>query len=389
VFKDGFERTDTRCRLAGSVRDFITQFPIVFHASQGSIVTVLALPHQFCLVEYNHGADAQAMNGNQVTFDQVAAWRRMGCNDNQCLVEVGGNRLFALPGVSTDEHIVPGKDAGYHGRLSIRSLDFYPVSAIRPADRAAVLAVKTFAIIQLDHALTAVGNQDECGLRQNAILAVRIFCDIKFIPAIVPVTGIAQTLSDMNKTKQQQDKQQRLIWLDLEMTGLNTDTDSIIEIATIITDSDLNELAEGPVFAITHPEPVLQAMDDWNTKHHQASGLWQRVIDSKASMSEAEQSTLAFLAQWTESGSSPLCGNSICQDRRFLYRLMPKLERWFHYRNLDVSSLKELAARWSPGILKGLVKQNRHEALSDIRESIEELRYYRRFMGDLGGGPDL
>jgi len=193
----------------------------------------------------------------------------------------------------------------------------------------------------------------------------------------------------MDKIKQQQDKQQRLIWLDLEMTGLNTDTDSIIEIATIITDSELNELAEGPVFAITHPEPVLQAMDDWNTEHHQASGLWQRVIDSKANMSEAEQGTLTFLAQWTEFGSSPLCGNSICQDRRFMHRLMPELERWFHYRNLDVSSLKELAARWSPGILKGLVKENRHEALSDIRESIEELRYYRQFMGDLGGGPDL
>ena len=189
----------------------------------------------------------------------------------------------------------------------------------------------------------------------------------------------------MDKTRQQQEKQKRLIWLDLEMTGLDTDTDSIIEIATVITDSGLNELAEGPVFAIKHPESVLQAMDNWNTEHHQASGLWERVVDSRTSMRKAELGTLDFLAQWTESGSSPLCGNSICQDRRFLFRLMPELERWFHYRNLDVSSLKELAARWSPGILKGLVKQNRHEALSDIRESIEELRYYRRFMGKLGG----
>ena len=189
----------------------------------------------------------------------------------------------------------------------------------------------------------------------------------------------------MEKIKQQQEKQRRLIWLDLEMTGLDTATDSIIEIATIITDSDLNELAEGPVFAIKHPESVLQAMDDWNTEHHQASGLWERVVDSVTSMRNAELGTLEFLAQWTEARSSPLCGNSICQDRRFMHRLMPELERWFHYRNLDVSSLKELAARWSPGILKGLVKQNRHEALSDIRESIEELRYYRRFMGKLGG----
>ena len=193
----------------------------------------------------------------------------------------------------------------------------------------------------------------------------------------------------MDKKVQKQDKKNRLIWLDLEMTGLDTDSDSIIEIATVITDSDLNELAQGPVYAIRHPKHALQAMDDWNTKHHQASGLWKRVIDSETSMSMAEQGTLNFLAQWTESGSSPLCGNGICQDRRFLYRQMPELERWFHYRNLDVSSLKELAARWSPGILEGLVKQNRHEALSDIRESIEELRHYRRFMGDFGAGTDL
>ena len=190
----------------------------------------------------------------------------------------------------------------------------------------------------------------------------------------------------MEKMEKKQNKRQRLIWLDLEMTGLDTDTDSIIEIATIITDSDLNELAEGPVFAVTHPESTLQAMDKWNTEHHRASGLWQRVVESGVGMSKAEQGTLDFLAQWTEPGSSPLCGNSICQDRRFLHRLMPQLERWFHYRNLDVSSLKELARRWSPGVLNGLVKQNRHEALSDIRESIEELRHYRQFMGDFGNG---
>jgi len=222
--------------------------------------------------------------------------------------------------------------------------------------------------------------------------------DSKFILAIVPVPGLAQTLTELcllratpgneklvtDKMDQQKNTQNRLIWLDLEMTGLDTDTDSIIEIATIITDSDLNELAEGPVFAIVHPRSVLEGMDGWNTEHHQASGLWNRVLESQASMNQAEQGTLDFLAQWTEQGSSPLCGNSICQDRRFLHRLMPGLERWFHYRNLDVSSLKELAGRWSPGILEGLVKQNRHEALSDIRESIEELRYYRRFMGDFG-----
>jgi oligoribonuclease len=177
----------------------------------------------------------------------------------------------------------------------------------------------------------------------------------------------------------------RLIWMDLEMTGLDPDSDSILEIATIVTDSDLNELAEGPVFAIHHAENVLKAMDDWNREHHSGSGLWSRVLASKTGMREAEQQTLEFLAEWTVQGASPICGNSICQDRRFLYRLMPELQCWFHYRNLDVSTLKELSNRWSPEIQQGLVKQNRHEALSDIRESIEELRYYRQFMGKLAG----
>lgn len=183
----------------------------------------------------------------------------------------------------------------------------------------------------------------------------------------------------------QRQKQQRLIWLDLEMTGLDPDRDSILEIAIIVTDSQLKELAVGPVYAIHHAETVLQAMDDWNRKHHGDSGLWDRVISSAADMAAAEQGSLEFLAQWTEKGYSPMCGNSICQDRRFLHRLMPELESWFHYRNLDVSSLKELATRWSPEIQAGLVKQNRHEALSDIRESIEELSYYRKFMGPFSG----
>jgi oligoribonuclease len=172
-------------------------------------------------------------------------------------------------------------------------------------------------------------------------------------------------------------KQQRLIWLDLEMTGLDPDSDSILEIATIVTDSNLKELAQGPVFAIRHPEPELEAMDDWNQDHHTASGLWNRVLASTVEMQDAEQGTLRFLEQWTEKETSPMCGNSICQDRRFMHRLMPELEGWFHYRNLDVSTLKELAARWAPQLLEGLSKQNRHEALSDNRESIEELRYYR------------
>ena len=178
---------------------------------------------------------------------------------------------------------------------------------------------------------------------------------------------------------------ERLIWIDLEMTGLNTLSDSIIEIATIVTDSQLNELAEGPVMAINHSESVLHAMDEWNTEHHRDSGLWKRVVQSSVDMAEAERLTIEFLSDWTSQGVSPMCGNSICQDRRFMARLMPELQTWFHYRNLDVSTLKELASRWSPEVLSGFSKQNRHEALSDIRESIAELKYYRNFMGQFSG----
>ncbi len=178
---------------------------------------------------------------------------------------------------------------------------------------------------------------------------------------------------------------ERLIWIDLEMTGLNPDSDSILEIATLITDAQLNELAVGPVYAIRHAESELQAMDNWNREHHSASGLWQRVLASTTSILMAEQGTLDFMTSWSEPGTSPMCGNSICQDRRFLFRLMPRLEAYFHYRNLDVSTVKELAARWAPAIVPGFKKQNRHEALSDIRESVAELRYYRQFMGQLAG----
>ncbi|TCV97581.1 oligoribonuclease [Luteibacter rhizovicinus] len=176
-----------------------------------------------------------------------------------------------------------------------------------------------------------------------------------------------------------------LIWIDLEMTGLDTDNDSILEIATIVTDKGLNVLAEGPVFAIAHNESLLQEMDAWNRNQHTRSGLWGQVVDSHATHGEAEKATIAFLREWVPAGKSPMCGNSICQDRRFLHRQMPGLERYFHYRNLDVSTLKELSRRWSPEIGRGFAKDSAHTALSDIRDSIDELRYYRRFMGALGG----
>ena len=168
-----------------------------------------------------------------------------------------------------------------------------------------------------------------------------------------------------------------LIWIDLEMTGLDTLNDTIIEIATIVTDSELNILAEGPVFAIHTPDIVLNSMDEWNTRLHGQSGLIDRIRRSNVTMAQAESETIAFLSKYVESGRSPMCGNSICQDRRFLARQMPTLERFFHYRNLDVSTVKELAYRWRPDILSSFEKKGNHLALDDIRDSIRELRHYK------------
>ena len=170
---------------------------------------------------------------------------------------------------------------------------------------------------------------------------------------------------------------QHLIWIDLEMTGLNPDSDLIIEIATIVTDKDLNILAQGPVIAVHQSDEALAAMDDWNQLHHGRSGLIERVKASTIDAAEAERLTIAFLKQWVPANTSPICGNSIGQDRRFLVRYMPELEAYFHYRNIDVSTLKELAARWAPALKDGFKKETKHQALDDIIESIEELRYYR------------
>ena len=187
------------------------------------------------------------------------------------------------------------------------------------------------------------------------------------------------------------DRTNNLIWIDLEMTGLCTQSDTIIEIATIVTDKHLNELAEGPVLAIRQSQETMDGMDDWNTRQHGESGLTERVLESEIDAREAEVATLAFLREWVDEGASPMCGNSICQDRRFLAREMPELEAYFHYRNLDVSTLKILANIWAPQVASGFNKESAHLALSDIRDSIEELAWYRDQLFDSGvleGGND-
>jgi oligoribonuclease len=186
----------------------------------------------------------------------------------------------------------------------------------------------------------------------------------------------------MSSSPTNTDRSGNLIWIDLEMTGLDTAADTIIEIATIVTDRHLNELAEGPDLAIGQPKTVMDSMDEWNTRQHGESGLTDRVIKSDVTLRKAELATLEFLSHWVDAGVSPICGNSICQDRRFLAREMPELERYFHYRNLDVSTLKILAQHWAPDIASGFRKESSHRALSDIRDSIEELIWYREQLLD-------
>ncbi|TXR54233.1 oligoribonuclease [Reinekea thalattae] len=173
------------------------------------------------------------------------------------------------------------------------------------------------------------------------------------------------------------DKKSNLIWIDLEMSGLDPDVCHILEIATLITDKDLNILAEGPSIVVHQPDSVLDEMDEWCTTHHGESGLTDKVKSSDISLAEAEAQTLSFMQQWVEQGASPLCGNSIWQDRRFLIKYMPSIDSYCHYRNIDVSTLKELAARWQPELLSGYTKKGSHRAMDDIIESVEELRFYK------------
>jgi oligoribonuclease len=186
----------------------------------------------------------------------------------------------------------------------------------------------------------------------------------------------------MNQSPPLIDTASSLIWIDLEMTGLDTVNDRIIEVATIVTDKYLSELAEGPVLAIGQSKETMDAMDEWNTRQHGESGLTERVLASSVTIEEAEKQTLEFLSTWVDKGASPMCGNSVCQDRRFLAREMPVLESFFHYRNLDVSTLKILAQQWAPEVAAGFTKESTHRALADIRDSIAELAWYRDHLLD-------
>lgn len=197
---------------------------------------------------------------------------------------------------------------------------------------------------------------------------------VESLQRLAPNSGIVVDLEIMSSEMNLEDN---LIWIDLEMTGLIPQDDVIIEIATIVTDAQLNILAEGPVYAIGQSQATMDAMDEWNTRQHGKSGLTARVLASQITTAQAEQDTIDFLRQWVPEGKSPICGNSIGQDRRFLDRYMPKLEAYFHYRNLDVSTLKELARRWRPDVLAGVKKSGAHLAMDDIKDSIEELKHYR------------
>ena len=193
-------------------------------------------------------------------------------------------------------------------------------------------------------------------------------------------------MSNQSSASQSNPRQTNLIWIDLEMSGLDPECERIIEIASIVTDADLNIIAEGPNLVIHQPDSLLDAMDEWCTRQHGQSGLTQRVRESAISEREAELATIEFLKQHVDQGASPICGNSIGQDRRFLVRYMPELEAFFHYRNLDVSTIKELARRWCPQVLQSVSKKGTHLALDDIRDSISELSHYREHFFDLGQG---
>ena len=381
------------------------------------------LVDQVEFVQQQQRADASMLGRDQVAVDQVGVrlWQRREHDHNH--IDVGGYRLELAPAVGAtqfsgarqlgDDHadaLVAGTPhdfvAGYQRRqvsaqvateyfaceFAFERLDFDLHTEVR--DHQAGLFGAQVAALERFHGggFTFGGasgaftlNLFDAPILATVELAFGHWCSVSIMQRLgKTVASLARprllncAATPRCKENQAMQNPQNLIWIDLEMTGLNPDTDVIIEMATIVTDSNLNTLAEGPVIAIHHSDAVLATMDEWNTRTHGNSGLTQRVRDSRITMAEAEAETIAFLEKWVPKGKSPICGNSICQDRRFLYTHMKALESYFHYRNLDVSTLKELAARWAPEVKDSFHKGSTHLALDDIRESIAELQHYRK-----------
>lgn len=374
-------------------------------------------------VQQQQRANAGMLGGDQVTVDQVGMRLGQRCEDDDDHVDVGRHRLQLAAAVGTAQFGGAGQLRDDHADALVAGTPHHSVAGHQRRQVGTQVAAEDlageFAFERLDldlhtkvrdHQARLFGAQvaalerfhgggftfgGACGafalnlfdapVLATVELAFGHWCSVSIMQRLgETVASLARPrLLNCAATPRCQENQamqnpQNLIWIDLEMTGLNPDTDVIIEMATIVTDSNLNTLAEGPVIAIHHSDAVLATMDEWNTRTHGNSGLTQRVRDSRVSMAEAEAETIAFLEKWVPKGKSPICGNSICQDRRFLYNHMKALESYFHYRNLDVSTLKELAARWAPEVKDSFHKGSTHLALDDIRESIAELQHYRK-----------
>src|SRR5690554_2843225 len=386
------------------------------------------LGQQVDLVEHQHRGDASGLGGDQVAVDQVGVGLGLHGEDDQDLVDIGRHRLELAPGVGAFQHAValaPGHHhAFHHAALGVlAAAPDHPVAGHQPFEVGAqVAAHRRFAGLGThvqgvaevgDHpagplrailaggqlvAITGIALGGALGalgldlLDAPALLAAKLaFAHgglmLGTIPALYSSTApaVAKTRAGarsqgrlMAQNDDRQDpRKQRLVWIDLEMTGLDLEKERIIEVATLVTDAELNVVAEGPVIAVSQPDGLLDAMDSWCTKTHGESGLTARVKASSVDTAEAERRTLEFLREHVAPGTSPMCGNSVHQDRRFMEREMPELLAFFHYRNLDVSTLKELARRWNPGAMAGFQKRNVHLAMDDIKESIAELAHYR------------